>query len=120
MIDTSGAHEIRTEVPVYFMEEDAQWIAYCPPLEITTYADSLEEAKEAFVDALQIFLEEMIERKTLEKELIRLGWTLTKSRYRPPVSKSGSAHELGSAKKERLPVVFPSVSGSSPRSHLQG
>ena len=108
---------IKAEVPVFFMEEDAQWIAYCPPLEITTYADTLEEAKEAFTDALQIFLEEMIDRKTLEKELIRLGWTLAKNRYRPPASKSGIAYGLGSAKKERLPVIFPSANGPSSRSH---
>lgn len=118
MKSTSEIQEIKAEVPVFFMEEDAQWVAYCPPLAITTYADTIDEAKEAFVDALQIFLEEMIEQKNLERELLRLGWTLTQNRYRPPSSKSGVAYGLGSAKRECLPVVFPSVNNSASSPHL--
>ncbi|MCE2504773.1 MAG: hypothetical protein J4G05_12085 [Chlorobi bacterium] len=110
MSDTQ--HHIKTVVPVYFMEEEAQWVAYCPLLELSTYADSLGEAKVAFSEVLEIFLEEMVKRNSLEKELIRLGWTLAKSSYLPPAgNRTESLLQLGNHKKEDLPILFPSVYG---------
>lgn len=98
---------IKADVGVYLFEEDSQWVAYCPSLELSSYGDDMEEAKEAFSDALEILLDHLDEHGTLEKELLRLGWSLTKRKYTPPVTKPGAIKNLGSPKKVRQPVHFP-------------
>jgi len=82
----STQHILSVEVPVLIFEEDGQWIAYCPHLEVSSYGDNEEEARAAFEEALEIFFEETVSRGTLEKELVSLGWSLTSNDYRPPAT----------------------------------
>lgn len=105
--------EIKVEVEVFCFEQDNMWVAYCPAFDWTTYADTLEEAQAAFPEALAILLEDLIQQKTLEQELLRLGWKLELASYRPPRTKRRTINALGSSKSRRFPVVLPSVSGDS-------
>lgn len=78
---------IMVNVSVILLQEDDQYVAYCPALEVSSYGDTIKEAKAAFDEALEIFLEETTAKGTLEKELLRLGWILQqkpKVLYQPP------------------------------------
>ena len=63
-------------VQVALFQEDGIWVAYCPALEVSSYGDNKDEAKEAFEEAMQIFLSETDRKGTLEKYLLKLGWQL--------------------------------------------
>lgn len=72
---------------VVFKEEDI-FVAYCPALELSSYGDNEMEAKEAFDEALEIFIEETSKKGTLERELLKLCWKLQqrpKPSYQPPM-----------------------------------
>lgn len=78
---------INVNVEVALFEEDNMWIAYCPALEVSSYGDGKKEAKEAFEEAMQIFLSETERKGTLEKFLLKLGWQLQQKPipvYNPP------------------------------------
>jgi predicted RNase H-like HicB family nuclease len=110
---------VKADVPVYLFEQDAQWVAYCPPLELSSYGDTLDEAKSAFTEALEILIEELIERKSLERELLRLEWTLEQTAYLPPEPPARKIHALGKATRVDQRVVFPSVNGSASHPSVQ-
>lgn len=99
---------LKAKVPVLVHEEDGQFVAYCPPLDISTYAETEEELMKAFHDAFEIHLEYLLERGTLEEELIRLGWTLSKSSYQPPAR---TIKPSKATKKLVERVEFPRIGG---------
>jgi predicted RNase H-like HicB family nuclease len=74
--------EIKLSVAVFITKENDTYVTYCPALELSSYGDSIEDAKESFEDALRIFVEETQKKGTFEKMLLHLGWAL---RQRPVV-----------------------------------
>jgi predicted RNase H-like HicB family nuclease len=84
---TKIENSIKVEVSILLLKENGNFVAYCPALELSSYGDSEQEAKGAFEEALEIFLEETTHKGTLEKELLKRGWTLQQSpkvNYHPP------------------------------------
>ncbi len=67
---------LQINVQVALFQEDGIWVAYCPALEVSSYGDEKEEAKQGFEEAMQIFLIETERKGTLEKCLLKLGWQL--------------------------------------------
>lgn len=67
---------LNVNVQVALFQEDGIWVAYCPALEVSSYGDNKDEAKEAFEEAMQIFLAETDRKGTLERYLLKLGWQL--------------------------------------------
>lgn len=65
-------------IELLLVQEGKHWVALAPALGLSSHARTQEEAKKAFGEALDIFLEETVERGTLEKLLLDLGWTLRK------------------------------------------
>jgi hypothetical protein len=79
---------VQVSVPVLILRDGDSYVAYCPILELSAYGTSEEDAKAAFEDALRIFVSEALEKGTLDSELIRLGWSISKApapRYSPTV-----------------------------------
>ena len=79
--------KINLTVDLVFVKEDNYFVAYCPALELSAYADTLEKAKIAFDEEIKIFLKETHNRGTLEKYLLKNGWRLQqfpKPNYEPP------------------------------------
>jgi predicted RNase H-like HicB family nuclease len=73
---------------VEFYKEGETFVAYAPMLKISTYANNFEKAKERFEALLEIYLEELEEKGTLEEVFIECGWTKhpgTGSVLMPPV-----------------------------------
>ena len=50
------------------------YVAYCPPLDLTTQGKTKEEAKQNLVEASQLFIISCLERGTLEQALKELGF----------------------------------------------
>ena len=82
-----GENSIVVKIEVHFFEEGDYVVAYCPALELSSYGDNEVEAKAAFEEVLQIYLDETESRRSLERNLLSLGWTLKKTpraKYTPP------------------------------------
>ncbi len=99
----------KVNVDVYIAEEEEQWVAYCPMLEVSSYGDSEEEAREMFEEAVEIFIEETARRGTLERELLRMGWTLASTDYRPPSLSYDVERSLRRRKRVSRTISIPSV-----------
>lgn len=78
-------------VEVMLVKDGEYIVATCPALELSSFGKTVDEAKEAFHEALSLFMEDLVERQTLERALPDLGWTLRKRptlEYRPPAQRS--------------------------------
>jgi predicted RNase H-like HicB family nuclease len=101
---------ITVNLKVVIMQEDGHFVAYCPALNLSSYGDTEAEAKEAFDEALEIFLEETNRKGTLEKLLLKLGWQLQqipKPSYKPPTFKKSLVKSVPKSifeEKVQIPV----------------
>lgn len=78
---------IKLTVEVIIKKEDDYYVAYCPAIELSAYADTIEKAKSSFEKEIEIFLDETHKRGTLEKYLLKNGWRLQQTpelNYEPP------------------------------------
>ena len=71
MADTIG---VELRLTCYVREEEGEWIAGCPSLDVHTQADSKEGAREALREAVGLWLESCLERETPPAALRQLGW----------------------------------------------
>ena len=72
---------------VDIIEEDGYFVAYCPALELSSYGKNEETAKKRFVEEVKIFFNETGRKGTLEKYLLKMGWTIKNKptpEYTPP------------------------------------
>jgi len=79
-------HKIDFNIPVQVVKDETGFVVYTPALDLCTQGDTHEEAKKMFEEAFTIFIEELIEKGTLEEVLQSCGWTrATKTRkWIPP------------------------------------
>jgi predicted RNase H-like HicB family nuclease len=73
------------------IKRKGKWfIAYCPPLDLSTQGKTIEEAKKNLIEASQLFIVSCLERGTLDQALRELGFVPlnegTKSSPMPPGS----------------------------------
>lgn len=72
---------------VDIIEEDGYFVAYCSALEISSYGKDQKTAQERFIEEVRIFFIETGRKGTLEKYLLKMGWTLRNKpipEYTPP------------------------------------
>jgi predicted RNase H-like HicB family nuclease len=75
------------DIEILFIKEGDMIVAYCPALEVSSYGKDIKEAKAAFNEALEIFIEETEEKGSFERLLLRKGWKLAQLpsvNYEPP------------------------------------
>ncbi|MFC0876942.1 hypothetical protein ACE01N_10115 [Saccharicrinis sp. FJH2] len=78
---------LTVELYVEIHEEDGYFVAYCPALELSSYGTDEVTAKKRFEKEVEIFFVEASQKGTLEKYLLKMGWTLRKKpvpKYTPP------------------------------------
>ncbi len=63
----------RASLPVTFLREKGQFVAYTPALDLSTSGDTLDEAHKRFAEAARIFLEECQAMGTLDEVRSALG-----------------------------------------------
>jgi hypothetical protein len=80
----NGHNTISVHLGVYVFDENGVYIAYCPALDLSGYGNNMEEAKKSFSDTLCIYIEYAIDNKTLEKDLLSHGWSLSGKRVNTP------------------------------------
>ena len=71
---TKKDYQVNVSLPVQIIKEGNVYVAYCPVLEIATQGDTYEQAHEMFQELVKVFFDDLIERGTLEKVLLDLGW----------------------------------------------
>ncbi|MDX2048619.1 MAG: hypothetical protein SFU87_17665 [Chitinophagaceae bacterium] len=87
---TKSGSFTKVQIDVVLIKEGDFFVAYCPSLELSSYGSDEQEAKTAFDEALDIFLDDTQKKGTLEKVLLKLGWSLRqmpKPSYVPPKRK---------------------------------
>lgn len=82
---------ISVNIPLIIFSEDNSHIVYCPPLDISGYGLTENEAYDSFNICIDEFFKYTTNKKTFFSELQRLGWTVRKSKFKamipPPMSK---------------------------------
>ena len=84
------------EVPVNIFKEGGQFVAHCPVLDLSTSGHTFEQVQERFQEALDMFLEDLVEQGTLDEVLRSYGWhKISKPRphWAPPRLISSTAQE---------------------------
>lgn len=81
-----GDHLVNIELNILIFDEDGIKYVYSPALDLTGYGNSEEEAMGSFKVVLEEFVHYTENKKTIYKELERLGWTVNpkKRRVQPP------------------------------------
>ena len=73
------------KLPVSFLREGKQYIAYTPALDLSTCGKTFKEAKKRFGEIVEIFFDELARNGTLEDVLVDLGWKKVQTEWIPPV-----------------------------------
>ena len=107
-----SARSVEVQVDVVLIKDGEYYVALCPSLNVSSYGQTQVEAKQAFDEALKIFISETDKKGNLEKELLKYGWVLQqqpKLSYTPPklsVFPDAAAYKKNKLKfKEK--VAFP-------------
>jgi len=74
----------QASLPVTFLREGDQFVAYTPALDLSTSGDTFEQAKKRFSEIVGIFFEECLRMGTLDTVLFDLGWHKQNSEWNPP------------------------------------
>jgi hypothetical protein len=69
---------------VQFIKHNDGVIAYAPALDLSTVGKTLKKAQHMLHEAVNLFLEDLIDRGTLDKVLSDLGWVYRRSSWLPP------------------------------------
>ena len=75
----------QASLPVTFLREGEQFVAYTPALDLSTSGDTFDQAKKRFSEIVGIFFEECLNMGTLETVLSDLGWNKQNSEWNPPI-----------------------------------
>ncbi len=75
-----GNQHLKVGLVLLLWQEDGIYYQYAPELDLTGYGKSADEANESFMFTLDEFISYTVNKKTLLKELEKLGWTTYKSK----------------------------------------
>ncbi len=73
-------------LPVIFLKEKGQFVAYTPALDLSTAGKTLAQAERRFMEAAELFFEECHKMGTLNEVLRDLGWKKGRNGWTPPMS----------------------------------
>jgi len=69
-------------------QEGKVWLAWCPPLDVTTQADTKQRALASLKQAVELWFESCIARNVLEEALLEAGFRKMKAGEMPPQNAS--------------------------------
>lgn len=83
---TTAKNIVEMQLSLLIYKQGDYYVAFCPSLELSSYGDSVEDAKTGFDDAMNLYLEYSIENGTLEKDLLEHGWEIKQkpTKLNPP------------------------------------
>jgi len=117
-IDRASGREFRFALEFYVFMQSGKYIAYCPSLDLSSSAESFNDAVSSFYEAFQLYVETCVEMGTLQQDLLGHGWKIKKNGVTPPkftmLFKKPEMKRLleGNVNYERLvtPVRIPAFS----------
>ncbi|MBY0347529.1 MAG: hypothetical protein K2W79_04650 [Hydrotalea flava] len=75
-IKTDGFDKvIELQLNVLVLQQGDYYVAYCPSLNLSSYGDTIDDAKVGFDEVMEAYLEECKENDTLHDDLVKNGWT---------------------------------------------
>lgn len=78
----------QAKLSVVFFKENGKFIAYCPPLDLSSCGNTFEQTKDRIAEAIDVFLQETIKMGTFNDVLQDCGWKKAarpKTHWEPPV-----------------------------------
>ncbi len=66
---------IELQLNVLVFQQGDYYVAFCPSLNLSSYGDSIDDAKVGFDEVMTSYLEECKENVSLQEDLIKNGWT---------------------------------------------
>lgn len=76
-ITTDGFENVLDlQLNVLVFQQGDYYVALCPSLNLSSYGDSVEEAKKGFDEVMESYLEDCEENGSLREDLIKHGWQL--------------------------------------------
>jgi predicted RNase H-like HicB family nuclease len=84
---TKDKNMVEMQLSLLVYKQGDYFVAYCPSLELSSYGDSVEDAKTGFDDAMNIYLEHCLKNGTLVADLVKHGWNVEKNptKLEPPL-----------------------------------
>lgn len=77
-IKTDGSQRIlELQLNVLVFQEGEYYVSYCPSLDLSSYGDSVADAKNGFDEVMRDYLEQSQKNGTLHQDLTNHGWTFT-------------------------------------------
>ena len=76
--------DISYSLPVTIFREGDAFVAYTPALDLSSVGKTEADARRMFVEAVDVFFEELTEMGTLNSVLKDLGWTTANGKFLPP------------------------------------
>lgn len=75
-ITTDGLDNvIELQLNVLLFQQEDFYVAYCPSLNLSSYGDTIDDAKAGFDEVMEAYLEECKENGSLYDDLVKNGWT---------------------------------------------
>jgi predicted RNase H-like HicB family nuclease len=69
-----GSDKIKIEAKIEIFKEDNVYVAVSPELNVSSFGETVEEAKQSIKEAIEAFIEECQELGTLEEVLEESGY----------------------------------------------
>lgn len=85
---------IQFGLPVSILKEGDSFVAYTPALDLSTSGVSFEDAQKNFIEAVNIFFEELIAMGTINEVLAELGWQKDNDQFIPPIVVSNQTEKF--------------------------
>jgi predicted Zn-dependent protease len=77
--------KIDAKIPISILREGKNFIVYSPALDLSSSAKNYKQALSRFNEAVEIFFEEALKRRTLKEVLEELGWRRVRTKWQPPL-----------------------------------
>lgn len=90
---------IKYNLPITIFKEGDVFIAYTPVLDFSTSGKTFEEVKKRFCEGVQLFLEELEAKGTLDEVFTELGWQKKAKSWQPPAVVAHTAQEINFSAK---------------------
>jgi predicted RNase H-like HicB family nuclease len=106
---------LSVKLEVATRQEGNVWLAWCPPLDVMTQADTKQRALSSLKQAVELWFESCIARNVLERALLESGFCKMKADEAPPKDASivkvhehapSTAHAFP-AKRDYIEVSIP-------------
>ena len=77
-IRTDGKHNVlHLHLTVLVFQQEEYYVSFCPALQLSSYGDSVQEAKNGFDDVMKDYIEEGTKKGTLHDDLVSHGWVFS-------------------------------------------